>query len=231
MNIETKITPRLKMVADLVPNCKTAADIGTDHGYLPIYLVKQGICENAIAADLNPGPLNAAMKNIAMTRVKNNITTILSDGLENIDEADTVTIAGMGGELIAKILSKRKKGMTQFVLQPQRSYDFLRYYLAENGFLIEKEALAKEGDKMYCAFFARFTGEKHSITKKEALIGKTELLKENPLYGEYLKYRKRQIELALESVKKDSGDKDRQDELEKILKIYREAENESRANN
>lgn len=231
MNIETKITPRLKMVADLVPKCETAADIGTDHGYLPIYLVKHGICKNAIAADVNPGPLNSAMKNIALVRCRNSITTILSDGLENIDKADTVTIAGMGGELIAKILSKRKKGMTQFVLQPQRSYDFLRYYLAKNGFLIEKEALAKEGDKMYCAFFARFTGEKHSITQKEALIGKTELLKENPLYAQYLKYRKRQIELALESVKKNSGDKDRQDELEKILKIYREAENEIRANN
>ncbi|MGM9551010.1 MAG: tRNA (adenine(22)-N(1))-methyltransferase [Clostridia bacterium] len=231
MNIETKITPRLKMVADLVPQCSIVADVGTDHGYLPIYLVNKGICERAVAADVNPGPLNSAMKNIALTRVKDKITTTLSDGLENIEEADTVTIAGMGGELICQILSKRKMNMTSFVLQPQRSYDYLREYLAKEGFVIEKEAIAKEKDKMYCAFYAHFTGVPYTITKKEAMLGKYELLKDNLLYEEYVQYRKRQVDLALLSMEKASKDSERLEELKCLAKIYREAEDEIRQNN
>ena len=137
MNIETKITPRLKMVADLVPSCNLVADVGTDHGYLPIYLVNKGICQRAIAADINKGPLSAAQKNIALTKVKDKIETILSDGLKNVEKADCVTICGMGGELMASILENRKESMTRFVLQPQRSADVLRYYLAKNGFEIK----------------------------------------------------------------------------------------------
>ena len=174
MNIDTKITPRLKMVADMVPQCDIVADIGTDHGYLPIYLTSKGICKRAIAADINEGPLNAAKKNIALTRVKDNIETVLSDGLKKIEKADCVTICGMGGELICEILACRKEGMEHFVLQPQRSVDVLRRYLAKEGFEIKKEAVSREGDKMYCAFYAHFTGESYSITDKEALLGKKE---------------------------------------------------------
>lgn len=220
MNIETKITPRLKMVADLVPSCQLVADIGTDHGYLPIYLINKGICERAVAADVNKGPLEAAKKNIALTRVKDKIETVLSDGLKNVEAADCVTVAGMGGELIASILEHRKEKMTQFVLQPQRAVDYLRRFLAEKGFEIEKEALAREGDKMYCAFFARYTGKKHSITQKEALLGKNELLKDNPLYGEYVAYRKREIDKALESMDNAGVRGERYEELEGLRGLY-----------
>ena len=221
MNIDTKITPRLKMVADLTPKCTLVADVGTDHGYLPIYLVNKGICEKAIAADINEGPLSAARKNIALTRVKDKIDTVLSDGLKNIDHADCVTICGMGGELIASILEHRKEGMTRFVLQPQRSYDVLRCFLAKNGFEIKKEALSKEGDKMYCAFYAEYTGEKVIITQREALLGKGELLCDNSLYAEYLLYRRREIEKAMESMEKADSKGDRYEELIRLLGIYR----------
>lgn len=221
MNIETKITPRLKMVADLVPGCALTADIGTDHGYLPIYLVNKGICERAIAADVNEGPLSAARRNIAETRVRDKIVTVLSDGLKNIEEADVVTIAGMGGELIASILKGRKDNMKWFVLQPQRSADVLRCYLAENGFVIRKEAVAREGDKMYCAFFAEYTGEAYLITRREALLGKRELMADAALFEEYVVYRRREIEKALESMKKANVTGGRYEELEKLLKIFK----------
>lgn len=227
MNIDVKITPRLKMVADLVPKCTAVADIGTDHGYLPIYLVNKGICERAIAADVNEGPLGAARKNVALTRVKDKIDTVLSDGLKNVACADVVTIAGMGGELIASILEGRKNDMTRFVLQPQRSYDYLRYYLAENGFVIKKEAIAKEGDKMYCAFFAEYTGENYEISQKEALIGKRALFEDMQLYKEYATYRRREVDKALSSINKANVDNARKEELENLKKLFEEAEYEA----
>lgn len=220
MNIDTKITPRLKMVADLVFPCDLVADIGTDHGYLPIYLVKSGICERAVAADVNEGPLSAAKKNIAQTRVRDKIETRLSDGLKNIDKADCVTIAGMGGELIASILEHRKECMTKFVLQPQRSYDYLRYFLAKNGFEIKKEALAKEGDKMYCAFYAECTGMTYEITKKDALLGKRELHEDDLLYTEYVRYRRREIEKAMESMAKAGVKGERYAYLKNLQEIF-----------
>ncbi len=220
MNIDTKITPRLKMVADLVPGCALVADIGTDHGYLPIYLVNRGICDRAIAADINEGPLSAAKKNIALTRVKDKIETVLSDGLKNIEKADCVTIAGMGGELIASILDGRKDNMTHFVLQPQRSMDALRYYLAENGFEIKKEAVAKENDKMYCAFCAEYTGKAYTISQKEALLGKSELVEDARLYKEYVQYRKNEVEKALCSMEKAGAKGERYEELKKLLEMF-----------
>ena len=199
-----------------MPECALVADVGTDHGYLPIYLVNKGICEKAVAADINEGPLNAARKNIALTKVKDKIETVLSDGLKNIENADCVTIAGMGGELMCSILSYRKEDMTRFVLQPQRSADVLRKFLAENGFRIKKEAVARENDKMYCAFYAVFTGEKYEISEKEALLGKVELIEDKALYKEYVQYRKREIEKAIEQMDKAGVKGERYEELMRL---------------
>ena len=203
-----------------MPKCNLVADIGTDHGYLPIYLVNRGICEEAIAADVNLGPLSAARKNIALTRVHDKIQTVLSDGLENIEKADCVTICGMGGELIAHILDGRKDAMTRFVLQPQRSYDDLRRYLAKNGFEIKKEAVAKENDKMYCAFYAEYIGTAYDISTKEALLGKSELVEDKALYNEYVQYRKEEVEKAIAQMEKAGAIGERREELEKLLEIF-----------
>lgn len=208
------------MVAELVPCCTLVADIGTDHGYLPIYLVNKGICEKAIAADINEGPLGAARRNIAVTRVRDKIETVLSDGLKSIEKADCVTICGMGGELICEILAHRKECMTRFVLQPQRSYDVLRIFLARHGFEIKKEALAKENDKMYCAFYAEYTGKGYEISEKEALLGKDELVSQSELYKEYLQYRKREVEKALSSIERAGAEGERYNELKKLLEIF-----------
>ncbi len=208
------------MVASLVPVCDTVADIGTDHGYLPIYLVKSGICKKAVAADVNEGPINAARKNISLMRMGDKIETRLSDGLKNIDFADCVTISGMGGELMATILAGRKDNMTRFVLQPQRSYDVLRRYLAENGFEIKKEAVCRENDKMYSAFYAEYTKNVYEITKKDALIGKKELFDDVKMYEEYVSYRRKEVEKVLGQMETAgvTGEKyDEMKELEKML--------------
>ena len=217
-----KISPRLLAVASLIPKCRSVCDIGTDHAYLPIYLVEKGICERAVAADINIGPLKAAEKNIALCGKKGLIETRLSDGFESIEpcDADCIVIAGMGGELIAKILEGRKKGMTRFVLQPQRSFEYLRRYLAENGFEIKKEEIAEEKDKMYCAFYAEYTGQRYDIEVSSALCGKRELLATHPLFEKYIKYRLNAVNAALSEIERGGGSKERTEYFESIRNIY-----------
>lgn len=146
------LTPRLQAVADMTPKCGTVADIGTDHAYLPIYLISENKCEKCIAADIATGPLNRAREYIEKHLGKDGrIKTVLSDGLKDIeDEYDAVTIAGMGGETIAQILKKTplQRGKTA-VLQPMTKAPELRKFLYENGFWIEDEIAVGEDRRVY----------------------------------------------------------------------------------
>ena len=123
LNIEKNLTPRLRMIAQLVPPCASVCDIGTDHAYVAIYLAKKGIAQKVIAADIKKGPLLQAEKNIAAFEVSDKVTTRLSDGFSAIkkNEAQCCIIAGMGGETIAQIL-ENEKGCTYFVLQNKKSF-------------------------------------------------------------------------------------------------------------
>lgn len=201
-SIEKFLTPRLKMIADLVPVSDTVCDIGTDHGYIAIYLAKKGIAKKVIAADIKQGPLNQAEKNISLFDASDSVETRLSDGFEAIKEkeADCAIIAGMGGETIAEIL-KNEKGCKHFVLQMQTAHRELREFLSINGFVIEKEAISREGRKMYTALLCR-RGEKYSLTETEKEIGPI-LIKEKPtLFQDYVKYRLYEIESILARMEK-----------------------------
>lgn len=154
MNAEKNMTPRLLAIADLVTCGSIIADIGTDHAYIPIYLMQKGIINKAYAMDINEGPIKRANENILKFGMKDKITTRLSDGLQKLEsnEADEVVIAGMGGILISEILEARRDlwcDSLKFVLQPMTAAEELRKYLLKNGFVITKEALAKEDNKVY----------------------------------------------------------------------------------
>ncbi len=221
MSVEKHLTPRLRMIADLVPPSDTVCDIGTDHGYIAIYLAKKGIAKKVIAADIKQGPLNQAEKNIALFNASDAVETRLSNGFENIgqSEADCAIIAGMGGETIAEIL-KNEKGCKHFVLQMQTAHRDLREYLSENGFVIEKEAIAQEGRKMYTALLCT-RGEKYSLTEVEKEIGPL-LIKEKPsLFHDYVKYRLYEIESILEKM----GEGNSSPKKERILSLKNEYEN------
>ncbi len=195
--IDKHLTPRLRMIAGLVPDCGTVCDIGTDHGYVAIYLAKNGIAKKVIAADIKKGPLNQADRNIALFEVSDIVETRLSDGFENIEqnEADCAIIAGMGGETIAQILED-EKGCRYFVLQMQTAHRDLREYLAANGFVILKEAIAKENRKMYTALLCT-RGEKYTLTEIEKEIGPLLIKERPPLFGDYVKYRLFEIDSIL----------------------------------
>lgn len=151
---ELRISNRLQKVASLVKRGNIVADIGTDHGYLPIYLVKQGITDRVIAMDVRKGPLDKACNNVAEYGVKDSIDIRLSDGLEKLTlgEAQTVTICGMGGKLIQAILERGKEKLeatTQLILSPQSEIRDFRKYLYDNGYNVVAEHMLKEEGQFY----------------------------------------------------------------------------------
>ncbi len=157
MNIESVMTPRLLAIGESVPAGARVADVGTDHGYIPIYLCLKNKITKALAMDLRPGPLMRAEENIARYGLENQIKTRLSNGLLELQsgEADTAVIAGMGGLLIAEILEAAKFPLDCYVLQPMTATAELREYLAANGYEICREVLAQEDEKIYTIMTVR----------------------------------------------------------------------------
>lgn len=156
-----KLTPRLAAVAGLVRPGATVADIGTDHAYLPVYLVNAGICPSAVACDVRRGPLMRAQMTVAAYGAGGKIKLMQCDGLSGVPRADDVVIAGMGGELIANILAPCafiKDPTVSLTLQPMTSAPELRSFLCVSGFEIKKEIAAREGDRLYIVMTAVYTG-------------------------------------------------------------------------
>ncbi len=157
-----KLDIRLKIVADEVRKGKKIADIGTDHAYLPAYLIENNICPSAIAADIGKGPLENARKVVSTSKkLSDRIELRLSDGLEKIfpDEADDIVIAGMGGILISEILTKApwvKNESKRLILQPMSHAEDVRKYLCENGFEIIKEKASTDGKHNYIIIVAEY---------------------------------------------------------------------------
>lgn len=157
------ISQRLLCCAALVPPGGRVADVGCDHGYLGIYLLKEGLAAFVTALDLREGPLEKARVNAARFGVTDRMRFLRCDGLQALGpgEADTVVCAGMGGDAIAGILSRCPwvyDPAVTLVLQPQSSGNDLRRWLGENGFSIEKEPLVQSDGFLYTAMTARYGG-------------------------------------------------------------------------
>ena len=146
------ITPRLECILKYVTE-KTVADIGTDHAYIPIKLVLDGICDKVIASDIKPGPVSAAKRHVEKYGLSKNIDVRLGPGLEPLfeGEAKQIIIAGMGGEMIMKILEENpdKAKASELILQPMNAQYELRKFLHENGYKIKKEDIVCENIKVY----------------------------------------------------------------------------------
>ena len=158
-----RLGKRLGLCASMVREGVSLADIGTDHGYLPIWLSLHGRISRGIAADIRPGPLCAAEKNIVRWKA-DKITTRLSDGLKEIqpEEADDIVIAGMGGELIARIIrdaSWLKNREKHLILQPMTSFAELRSFLLEEGYAILREEAILEERRAYSVILAVYDPE------------------------------------------------------------------------
>ncbi len=167
---------RLSAVASLVRKDAVFADIGTDHAYVPIYLIQSERCKKGYASDVRKGPLQSAAKNIAQYDCNNQITALLSDGLlaYSATDAEDYIIAGMGGELIAKIIDTAPFEITDkynFILQPMTREDELRDYLNENGFSVITETVVEDKTKSYVIMLANKTNSKPSDNPLYRYIG------------------------------------------------------------
>ena len=183
---QLELSPRLRLLADWVPQGAKFADVGTDHGYLPVWLRLQGRVVRAIASDLRPGPLNRARETGRLYGAEG-IEFRLCSGLSAIDpgECDTIAIAGMGGENIASILSAAPwtaDGRHTLLLQPMTRAEELRRFLMEHHYAISREALVLDRGTLYPVMEAR-AGEM-SLTPGQLLGGAR--LRDDPLGDRYL---------------------------------------------
>ncbi len=233
------ISRRLNRLAELVTEGSRLADVGTDHGYVPICLCRQNKIPSAIAMDINEGPLLRARQHIEEAGLSERIETRLSDGLQRLQagEADTVLIAGMGGALMERILSEGEAvlfGVRELVLQPQSEIAEVRRWLVAHHWQIKKEEILLDEGKYYPMFKA-VPGEAEAYTDAEYRFGKLELQESPEVLTDFLKKRlsiNRQIEEGLP----ESGEEriqTRRLEVEKEMRLLTEtlaliSENEER---
>lgn len=202
---------RLYLIASKVPRCVTVGDVGTDHAYIPVYLIVKDVCEKVIAADIGVGPLRAAEKNIKAYNMEECIELRLGDGLAPINEGecDAIIIAGMGGLLIKDILERefdKAKSTPCLVVQPMNANEVLRQWLYDKGFDIYDEELTREGEKIYTVMCAKWTGQTKQLDEVYFHIGEKLIENTDPLLPALLQKRIKQAEKVLSGLKKTTED-------------------------
>ncbi|MBE6574222.1 MAG: SAM-dependent methyltransferase [Ruminococcaceae bacterium] len=185
-----KLNIRLKTAASFIKKGSVVADIGCDHAYLPIFLIKNNIASRVIAADINEGPCEKARENIRKNSLSKVIKVIRTDGLKGIDEfsPDTVVICGMGGDLITRIVGNSpytRESCPMLILQPQTKQSSLREYLLSSGYRIIDEAIC-EDDRLYEIIVAKYDGIKREWNEVELLLGKRNIENKVPLFDMHI---------------------------------------------
>ena len=181
---------RLELIASFVKNGIGVADVGTDHGYIPVMLVKRGYKGNIIATDINEGPLNKAKQSLIEADCEEAVELILCNGLDGCEseKIDTIIVTGMGGDTITGILDRAEwcaREDIKLILQPVTKPEILRYWLVNNDFRITNEAQAEENGTVYqiiCAVPGRDCRYKDS----ELFIGRYDLIKGSTYYEQML---------------------------------------------
>lgn len=176
---EVNLSKRLKRVFDFIPNGTRLADIGSDHAYLPCYAVLNNRCVSAIVGEITEGPFNSARSTIRQSGLEGKVVARMGDGLEVLapNEVDVITIAGMGGALIASILEKgieKLEGVETLVLQPNIGAHQIRFWLEANGYTLTNEDILEEDGKIYEILVASKSKENDTYTEqkqKEMFIG------------------------------------------------------------
>lgn len=223
-----QLSQRLQAVANLAGEAGVVADVGTDHGYIPVFLVSSGRAKRAIATDVNTGPLLRAEEHIRQFHLEEKIEIRLSDGLAGLQpkEAEVIVIAGMGGALMMRILDEREETAhtaKRLVLQPQTELFSFRRYLAEHGYRIMNEDMVYEDGKFYSMMAAAWVGDngqdiQAGITETALKYGPLLIADRHPVLRQYLLYQQEQKQKIL----KNLGENARQDVSERKLQVAQE---------
>ena len=209
-----ELSARLKAVAGMVTKGNRVCDVGCDHGYISIYLVKNGVSPYVYAMDVNKGPLLRAKEHILDYGYTDKIETILSDGLVALGdrESDALVCAGMGGKLIIKILTdgmEQVLKMRELVLQPQSEIHLVREYLRKQGFYIDKEDIIFEDGKYYPMMHVIIESEKQNEDNPVFdKFGPCLLKEKHPVLKDFLEYTKSTLdEINTRLVSEEQTDK------------------------
>ncbi len=224
-----ELSKRLKRIAEHVDKCESVADIGTDHGYIPIYLVKEGICKKAIASDINKGPIEKAKVNVAFEGVSDKVKCLLGPGLNplKVGEVNGVILAGMGGNLTRDILladMDKVKKYDFIILQPAQNPEVLREFLYKNDYEIIDEDLIKDEGRFYELFKVKYNENSEKLVFEDELEYEVSpLLREkgHPLFKEFIEEKISRCETILSFIKEDTeaAKKRKSDLKEKINKL------------
>lgn len=229
-----KLSNRLELVVSFVKPGESAADVGTDHGHVPVELVRRGIVKHALAMDVRKGPLSKAEENIAAAGMKELVEARLSDGVQklNASEANTVIIAGMGGELVIHILEDGRhvwNTVEQWVLSPHSELHKVREWLYQHDFFIEKEDMVYEEGKFYTVLDVR-RGSTSDLTEVDFRYGTYLRKTKNPVFAEFLKEEERKLLALKENLEKQAEHSERAGEslkdVEEKLSMNREVQHE-----
>ena len=224
-----ELSKRLKRIAEHVDKCESVADIGTDHGYIPIYLVKEGICKKAIASDINKGPIEKAKVNVAFEGVSDKVKCLLGPGLNplKVGEVNGVILAGMGGNLTRDILladMDKVKKYDFIILQPAQNPEVLREFLYKNDYEIIDEDLIKDEGRFYELFKVKYNENSEKLVFHDELEYEVSPLlreKNHPLFKEFIEEKINRCETILSFIKEDTeaAKKRKSDLEEKINKL------------
>lgn len=222
-----QISVRLRAVASMVTEGNRVADVGCDHGYVPIYLIRNGKTPSAIAMDVNSGPLLRAREHIESNCLSQYIETRLSDGLDALGkgEADTVILAGMGGPLMERILRRGEEvleDVSELILQPQSELAKFRRFLSKNGYRIADENMILEDGKYYPMIRA-VHGENYELDEAQARFGPALLAKKDPVLIQFLE-REARIKAGIADRLGTEEAKRRRQEILDDLSVIKEAQ-------
>ena len=187
--MKSPLSDRLQACANFVGRGNRVADIGCDHGYLGIYLLKNGLASSIIASDVNEAPLQSAMRNADKFGVRDRMTFYLSDGVRNIPrDFDSLVCAGMGGDTMIHILESApwlRKECYTLVLQCQSKTPMLRKYLSDNGWNIAQESIVRDGKFLYSVMCIRYQPDAPRLTAGQCYITPAMIRAKQPELQEY----------------------------------------------
>ena len=225
-----KLSKRLETVASFVPTGAIVADIGSDHAYLPCYLVHKGIAARAVAGEVVKGPYESAVKQVRTEGLTDKITVRMADGLAAVEEADeitAVTIAGMGGPLIVSILEKHPqalKTVTRLILQPNIHAKAIREWAMANGWAIQDEVILEEDGKIYEVLVLQ-RGEM-KLNEAQTLLGPKLMETKLPVFIE--KWSReianwQRVQQAISEAEKTPENQEKYEQLTHYIKMVQEA--------
>jgi tRNA (adenine22-N1)-methyltransferase len=223
-----ELSVRLGKTASLVEPCRCVADIGTDHAYIPIYLVKKGICSHAIASDINRGPIKKAARNISLNGLDDKIECRIGPGLNTLKkgETDVAIIAGMGGNLIRDIIEERLdlfRDLKYAILQPVQNPEVLREYIYKKGYEIIDEELCIDENKYYEIIKIRYDEKTYDADDIFFEISEKLYNEKHPVIKDFIKHKLEKYRKILGKIQDDTAlALDRKRELEMKIKRLEE---------